>query len=113
MKRVITHVGTVLGSHDPKHTSSLVQQWLGRQDLSVLEWPPQSPDLNPIEHLWNEVDRRLRLFGTSPTCKDDLWEKIQVFWQNIEVKYVHKLIRTMPLLHLYNINLESISEFYM
>ena len=82
--------------NDPKHTSGLVQRWLGRQDFSVLEWPPQSLDLNPIEHLWNEADRRLRLSGTSPTCKDDLWEKIQVVWQNIEVEYIKKLIRTMP-----------------
>ncbi len=82
--------------NDPKHTSGLVQRWLRRQDFSVLEWPPQSPDLNPIEHLWNEVDRHLRLFGTLSTYKDDLWEKIQVVWQNIEVEYVQKLIRTMP-----------------
>ena len=82
--------------NDPKHTSCFVQRWLGRQDFSVLDWPPQSPDLNPIEHLWNEVDRRLRLSATLPTCKDDLWERIQVVWQNIEVEYVQKLIRTMP-----------------
>jgi len=61
-----------------------------------MEWPLQSPDLNPIEHLWNEVDRRLRLFGDSPKSKDDLWEKIQLVWQNIEVEFVRKLIYTMP-----------------
>ena len=52
------------------------------------EWPPQPPDLNPIEHLWNEVDKHLRLFGDSPRSRDDLWEKIQVVWQNIEVEFV-------------------------
>jgi len=82
--------------NDPKHTSGLLQRWLGQHDFSVMEWPPQSPDLNPIEHLWNEVDRRLRLFGDSPKSRDDLWEKIQVVWQNIEVEFVQKLIRTMP-----------------
>ena len=50
----------------------------------MLEWPPQSPNLNPIEHLWNEVDKRLRLSGTSPTCEDDLWEKIHVVWHNMK-----------------------------
>ena len=82
--------------NDPKHTSALVQGWLGRQDFSVMGWPPQSPDLNPIEHLWNKVDKRLRLSGNSPTSRHDLWEKIQVVWQSIEVEFVRKLILTMP-----------------
>ena len=54
----------------------------------MMEWPPQSPDLNPIEHLWNEVDRCLWLFCDSPRSRDDLWENIQVVWQNIEVEFV-------------------------
>jgi hypothetical protein len=37
--------------NDPKHTSGLVQRWLGRQEFSVLEWPPQCPQLNPTGHL--------------------------------------------------------------
>jgi len=58
--------------------------------------PLQSPDLNSIEHLWNEVDRHLRFFGASPTSRDDLWKKIQVVWQSIEVEYVKKLTCSMP-----------------
>ena len=38
----------------------------------MIEWPLQSSDLNPIEYLWNEVDRRLRLFSTSPISRGDL-----------------------------------------
>ena len=58
--------------NDPKHTSVLIQRWLGWHDFSVMEWPSQSLDLNPIEHLWNEVDKRLRLSGSSPTSRHDL-----------------------------------------
>jgi len=77
-----------------------VQQWLGQQGFFVMEWPPQSLDLNPIKHLWNEVDRHLGLSSNLPRNTDDLWKKIYVVWQSTKVEYVHKLIHTIPFLQL-------------
>jgi len=62
----------------------------------MLGWPSQSPDLNPIEHLWNEVDRRLRNDSRKPTSKESLWELLQEIWEGIDPEFCQKLISTMP-----------------
>jgi transposase len=82
--------------NDPKHTAKLTKEWFEENDIKVLEWPAQSPDLNPIEHLWNEVDRRLRKLPVKVTKKDQLWEQIQDVWNDINLEVCTKLIESMP-----------------
>ena len=83
-------------NNDPKHTFKYVTDWLLAQKFQLIWHPAQSPDLNPIKYLQNEVDRRMKMSEKKPTNKKDLWEKLQEIWYSIEIDTVRKLIMSMP-----------------
>uniref|UniRef100_A0A8C4SFJ0 Tc1-like transposase DDE domain-containing protein n=1 Tax=Erpetoichthys calabaricus TaxID=27687 RepID=A0A8C4SFJ0_ERPCA len=67
--------------NNPKHTAKISKKWLQDNSVNVLEWPSQSPDLNPIEHLWRDlkmaVHRRFpsNLMELERCCKKE-WAKL-------------------------------------
>lgn len=84
--------------NDPKHTSRLCENFLKAKEqqgvLKLMIWPPQSPDLNPIELLWDQLDRQVR--KRCPTSQEDLWKKLQEEWQKITKAILEKLIARLP-----------------
>lgn len=58
-------------------------------------WPPSSPDLNPIEHLWSILKRKIYEGGQQYSSKQQLWEAILAFSNEIEAETVHGLTSLM------------------
>ena len=59
-----------------------------------MEWPAQSPDLNPIELAWNELDRRVK--ANQPTSATHLWELLQQCWEELSEQYLISIVERMP-----------------
>lgn len=79
--------------NDPKHTSGLVKRYLERQQVRVLPWPAQSPDLNPIEHVWGELEKRVRT--KNYRNGDELFAALQREWDRFDIETCIKLVDSM------------------
>lgn len=78
----------------PVHTAKIVQAWIKQQEFPRLSWPPQSPDMSPIETLWNDMKAIMR--NTKPRNKGELVNLIQDTWNNFPKAKLEKLIDSMP-----------------
>ena len=80
--------------NDPKHCSKKTKEFFKEKEIHVLPWPAQSPDLNPIEHLRDYLDRQISCFErrSKQTFENALQEK----FYSIDASFCKKLVDSMP-----------------
>ena len=64
--------------------------------MPVLEWVAQSPDLNPIENLWDHLDSKIRKRNPLPKFKKELIAIAQEEWADISLETLQHLILSLP-----------------
>ena len=75
----------------PIHTAKIVREWFEENGIDVLDWPPYSPDLNPIEHLWFRLKKLVyqvnpdieKVGGSADTVREALYEALERAWTMI------------------------------
>jgi len=80
----------------PCHTSKSTKKWKSDNFIKTLPWIPQSPDMNPIEHVWDHVDRELRKQYPAPSSIKELKRRLTIIWDQLDQNIITRLIYSMP-----------------
>ena len=90
------HPDMTLQQHNAtSHTARSVCDFLQDRNVSVLPWPAKSPELNPIEHVWNLFDRSVRARAIHPRNVSKLAGALVEEWGNISQQELANLVQSM------------------
>ena len=79
----------------PIYVSTRTRNFVEEMAICLLPWPGQSPDLNPIEHLWDELEHRIRAKQNHPKNLRELEVLLQECWSEISCEVYQKLVTSM------------------
>ena len=77
----------------PCHTARIVKQWFNDQGMEVMKWPAQSPDLNPIENLWDQIATKVA--EGNPSNNTELLTAVKAAWNALPDERLKTLFDSM------------------
>ena len=78
------------------HKARAIQKWFVEIGVGELDWPVQSLDLNPIEHLWDELEHRLRARPKAPILVPDLTNALVAECRGDLLPMFQRLVESLP-----------------
>lgn len=93
--QTIGHGAILQDDNARPHRARAVNDFLQQHQVTRMDWPARSPDLNPIEHLWDELGRRTRAHLPPGANLEALANLLQQEWLAIPQNILHNLIRSM------------------
>ena len=76
------------------HSAAITRQFLATNNVNVLDWPANSPDLNPIEQVWDKLGRCVRRNHAIHTV-NDLAAALQAEWANLSAPFIQRYVNSM------------------
>ena len=91
------HNQQMLFQHDNArpHTANMTRNFLTQNNINTLPWPALSPDLNPIEQLWDRIDRDIRNQVRKPRTIQELTNAVQNAWNAVHQMDIRRLVLSM------------------
>ena len=97
LENIRNHPGLIFQQDNAScHTSAKTREWFNKKKIKMLQWPPQSPDLSPIENVWEIVKRQINMRTISPKNLQELREALLEEWNRIPAEDLRNLLSTMP-----------------
>uniref|UniRef100_A0A674EK36 Transposase Tc1-like domain-containing protein n=1 Tax=Salmo trutta TaxID=8032 RepID=A0A674EK36_SALTR len=78
------------------HVAGVCQQFLQEEGIDAMDWPARSPDLNPIEHIWDIMSRSIHQRHVAPQTVQELADALVQVWEEILQETIRHLISSMP-----------------
>jgi transposase len=78
------------------HTAKVTLKWFTNNSVTLLPHPPSSPDLSPIENLWDILKTRIAARGRVPTSQQELEDAVREAWDSITTDEINHFIAQMP-----------------
>ena len=85
----------LMDDNAPPHRARIVRDYLEQQTIVRMDWPARSPDLNPIEHCWDMLQRAIAARPHQPQTLQELQDALQQEWNDLGQAAVQRLIRSM------------------
>lgn len=80
--------------NDSKHRSTVTNNWKNEYEITSIDWPSNSPDLNPIENVWEILKRKVAKVNIS--TKEEFIKCIEDKWNEIDQETINNIIDSMP-----------------
>ena len=82
--------------NDSKHCCKVAEAWFQKHRINRLDWPPSSPDMLIIEHVWDQIGTKIRARNPLPRNHNEMWDALQKEWYSFPQEALDKLYESMP-----------------
>ncbi|GBM19761.1 hypothetical protein AVEN_274834-1, partial [Araneus ventricosus] len=97
-QKIFTYPLGIYPPHITGHKAWIVLEWFEEHtdEFHLMSWPPNSPDLNPMEHIWDVMERQL--IAQTPPCPNisTLRDRFLDIWCNLSLVIYQKVVASMP-----------------